>query len=58
MAELDKMKVYAVNRDNQAAWDALIKIVGERGPQRGQIIPLTESEFNAIKDSVLCLEVI
>lgn len=54
MAELDKQLVYVVDRDNKAAWSAVLKIV-ESQPRPGQFIPLSADEFQALKSGVLAL---
>lgn len=55
MPQFDKQLVYAVNRDNEAAWRAVMKIAGS-APLPGQLIPLSHEEFTAIKDGVFVLK--
>jgi hypothetical protein len=52
--QLDKQLVYAVDRDNQAAWSAVMKIVQAK-PRPGQFIPLSADEFEALKSGVIAL---
>lgn len=52
--EFDKQLVYAINRDDDAAWSCMMKII--KNPRPGAIIPLTQEEFDALKESVLVLQ--
>ena len=51
--EFDKQLCYVVNRDDEAAWSAMMKIIKNPGP--GAIIPLSQEEFDALKEYVLVL---
>lgn len=51
--ELYKKAVYVVNRDNKAAWSAMLKLAANCQP--GKIIPVTGDEFQAIKDGMIIL---
>lgn len=55
MSELDTQLVYAVDRNNEAAWAAMMKICQER-LRPGQVIPLSADEFAALKSGVLVLQ--
>lgn len=54
MAELNTQLVYAVNRDDKDAWAAMMRICESR-PRQGQIIALTQEQFDALHESVLVL---
>lgn len=51
--EFDKQLCYAVNRNDEAAWNCMMKII--KNPKPGAVIPLTQEEFDALKESVLVL---
>lgn len=54
MAEIDTQLVYAVDRENEAAWTAFMKILEAR-PRPGSVIPLSRDEFEAIKSGAMVL---
>ena len=55
-AEISRQRVYVVNRENPAAWSAVVKIAARHNMKPGSVIPLTQDEFDALKDDIVCLE--
>ena len=52
---LDAQRVYAVNRDDPAAWE-VVQALCRHPLKPGMFIPLTGAQFKALRKSVLVLE--